>query len=119
MRNLISNTGKIIRFIIVFILLLHCVGKLKAQNIDFKCTIDSEYINDSYKYQVNITVTGGEAPLSYYLYDNLPLNNGKLIVENKGSDKSSCTFNNLTSLRYYICVVDNKKRIKGEWVRKM
>ena len=104
--------------IIPVILLISLVStRLKAQEVSYTYSVDSVKTDAVYLYSITISISKGISPFSLYLYDNEPLKNGRIVVkvENTGD---SHTFNNLSSLNYYICILDSKKNIKGEWIRR-
>jgi hypothetical protein len=103
----------------ILLLLIAFTSSLKAQELDIKIKCDSTLSNNQKVYTVTISMIKGNAPFTLYLYDKEPLDNGKVIQKIEGINETSYCFHNLSSLKYYLCILDKQKNIKGEWIREI
>jgi len=81
---------------------------IDAQNLDFKCIIDSIKINNSFQYIINIEVIGGVPDFKAFIYDGFPGKDGNIIATGIKIDERKFKFSNITLAKYYIGIIDNK-----------
>lgn len=112
-----NNLLKSLTLILLIINIFNSSAQDKS-NLNFNYTVDSVKNFNSYSYLITIKIEGGTAPYSCYLFDNEPLKNGKVVEKIENTSEYSIIFKNLSILNYYICLIDNRKEIKGEWIRK-
>lgn len=78
-----------------------------SQQFDMDITVDS---SSSDTYRVNVSLTNGDAPYTYYLYDETGWKDNKPLKEVALVYKNNHRFSGLVGKQYIIMVMDHKKK---------
>lgn len=98
------------------ILLLACFGwflmnGLLAQEIDFKYKVDSTLTKNSKYFEITVTLTKGESPCIFELFDKSPTLGGKTLVSSGVVNSNTFKFAELQIDDYYIYVYSSNREI--------
>ena len=103
------TSAKLIRFFIpAWLLMLTAVVPASAQSLKIEVTIHPATAAGQQDGSVDITVTGGNADFTYYLYSALPWEGGKEISKSNLTAAYNYSFDKLASGTYVVMVKDRE-----------
>jgi hypothetical protein len=91
------------------LILLACFGLFWitgsfAQELDFKISVDSVFVNNNKQYNIIVTVLKGKAPFIFELCDRILVEGGKTILKTEEIFDTKYTFPNISIHQLYIYV---------------
>lgn len=103
---------------IMSVLLLMSAIELSAQDSNLEIKIESAAVSNdgASDGKIIVTATSDKPNFVYRLFDNAPWDNGNVLAISEPTNESKYIFENLKPAKYTVCVTDDAKVTRCEYV---